>query len=373
MLKKKLCWITADYFADCDFVPIKEVSKHYQVYWLIVFTRKPRYLESDFDEFRKDNPQIEVDFFHQRARFRGLDPTSVLDNHRIAQRALKTKADYYYLNMGMATLWSFSLWRRLKRQRIIVTSHQGKVHDGFQMKLIAKLSRRYVYRRAPIVHMFSKSQAALFHEEFPFPRIVVTKLALKDFGKPTIKEREIEHGIVRFLSFGIINYGKNIDLLINAACALYEQGIRNFIVSINGKCNNWDYYLEKIKYPELFECNIKMVPNSEIPNLFTSSHYLVQPYRIVTQSGPMKIAFNYNIPIIASNLAGFADEMVEGTTGYLFEPEDVQDLARVMKMVIESHSTEYNKLRHRMRVYVNDNYSNIAIGEKYIEMFNLIQ
>lgn len=372
MAQRKICWITADYFADCDFIPIKEVSKSYQVHWIVVFTRKPRYLESDFDEFRKENPQVNVEFIHQKARFRGLDPISIWDNNEIARCALLTKADCYYLNMQMTTLWSFTLWKKLKNQKIIVTSHQGKVHAGFQMKKIAELSRKYVFSQAKIVQMFSQSQANKFREEFPYPRVVVTNLALKDFGKPTINLENKEKDIVRFLSFGIINYGKNIELLIDAACMLYEQGVKNIRVSINGKCSNWDYYQERIKYPEIFECNIKMLPNSEIPNLFASSHYFVQPYRIVTQSGPMKIAFNYNIPIIASNLPGFADEMQEGTTGYLFESENVDDLVRVMKMVIEKHSTDYVGLKQRMSSYVKANYSDTAIGQKYVEMFNLL-
>ena len=368
-MKKKICWITADYFADCDFVPIKEVAKSFQVTWIIVFTRKPRYLESDFDSFKKECPYVNIIFIHQKAHLRDLDPTIIFDNCKIAKCALKQKADYFYLNKSMVSLWSFVLWNKLKKQKIIVTSHQGQVHAGFNLKLIAKYSRKYIYGNAKIVHMFSKSQASLFHKEFPNQQIFLTNLALKDFGISSIRRRKNENELVRFLSFGIINYGK----LIDAACILYEQGVNNFKVSINGKCDNWDYYQNRIKYPEIFECNIKMLPNSDIPNLFASSHYFVQPYRIVTQSGPMKIAFNYNVPVIASNLPGFADEMIEGTTGYLFESENVHDLVRVMKMVIDNHSSEYDKLRDRMRVYVNDNYSNIAIGRKYIEMFNLLQ
>ena len=40
----------------------------------------------------------------------------------------------------------------------------------------------------------------------------------------------------------------------------------------------------------------------------------------------------------------------------MFESENVHDLVRVMKMVIDNHSTEYDKLRLKMREYVNDNY-----------------
>ena len=163
---------------------------------------------------------------------------------------------------------------------------------------------------------FLSHKRSFFQKHFPSSRVFKIPLALKDFGVPTIVKPK--DGIIRFLSFGTINYAKNIDLLIDAACVLYDKGYRNFRVSINGMCKDWSFYQTKIKYPELFDIDIRSIDNSEIANLFASTDYFVQPYRVVSQSGPTKIAFNYNIPIIASNLLGFSDEILEGVNGYLF-------------------------------------------------------
>ena len=105
--------------------------------------------------------------------------------------------------------------------------------------------------------------------------------------------------------FGTINYAKNIDLLIDAACVLYDKGYRNFRVSINGMCKDWSFYQTKNKISRAFDIDIRSIDNSEIANLFASADYFVQPYRVVSQSGPTKIAFNYNLPIIALNLRFF--------------------------------------------------------------------
>ena len=109
---------------------------------------------------------------------------------------------------------------------------------------------------------------------------------------------------------------------------LYEKGLRGFKVKICGVCKSWDFYQKRIRYPELFDLNIGFVKNEDIPNLLSESHYCVQPYRAVSQSGVVKVAFQYDTPVIVSNLPGFMDEVVEGLNGFSFMVENVSDLER---------------------------------------------
>ena len=231
------------------------------------------------------------------------------------------------MNDSIYSPWELPMFYLLPKRHYIQTAHQGEVHIGMGHKKLLNVLRRLVYSRVKYVNMFSKSQAGLFQKHFPNSKIFKIPLALKDFGIPTIVKPK--DGIIRFLSFGTINYAKNIDLLIDAACVLYDKGYRNFRVSINGMCKDWSFYQTKIKYPELFDIDIRSIDNSEIANLFASADYFVQPYRVVSQSGPTKISFNYNLPIIASNLPGFSDEILENVNGYLFEPGNVNDLVPV--------------------------------------------
>jgi glycosyltransferase involved in cell wall biosynthesis len=218
--------------------------------------------------------------------------------------------------------------------------------------------------------MFSRSQADIFKSAYPNHHVFIFNLPLIGFGQPT-NHRPL-NGDVKFLSFGTLNYAKNIDLLIDAACLLYEKGVRGFKVSINGSCDEWSWYQQRIKYPDIFELDIRRIENREIPNLFNGAHYFVQPYRVISQSGPMKIAFNYNVPVIVSNLPGFLDEMEEGVNGYSFERGNLEDLARVMKECIDSHELNYNLLREKMQEYTMRHYSSEVLEMKYSNMFETI-
>ena len=96
---------------------------------------------------------------------------------------------------------------------------------------------------------------------------------------------------------------------------------------------------------------------------------MVLPYKVVSQSGPLKIAFNYNIPVIVSDQPGFTDEVEEGVNGFIFKTGDVKSLELVLKKAIDNHEN-YDNFRNKMKSYTQNNYSINVIGDKYHEMFD---
>ena len=368
---KKIIWITEDSFVDCDIIPIRQVSKYYKVVWVIVFPEiNSRYSESEIKRYHQDCPNVQVEFFNNR--YGAKDIRKVKDFWNLGSMANALNGDIYYVNYSVGLPWYFLFWNKLPRYRKIITAHQGVVHAGMKNKWLANLSRDLIYRHALFVNMFSSSQAELFLKKYKNSKVDVINLALKNYGTPTINKSSSNDNCVRFLSFGIVNYAKNVDLLIDAACNLYETGVKDFKVMIYGKCKDWSYYQKHIRYPEIFESNIGFVSNDDIPNLMYKAHYFVQPYRAVSQSGAMKVAFQYNVPVIASNLPGLKDEIEEGVNGFSFISENVKDLERVMKERIECFHKEYDALCASMKCFTEEHYSEKSIGQKYIQMFNRV-
>ena len=227
--------------------------------------------------------------------------------------------------------------------------------------------RTLIFSHTSFINLFSKSQTKLFLEHNKNKITYTIPLSLKSFGNINVEKRK---DCIVFLIFGNICYEKNIELLITAACNIYERGIRGFKISINGMCDNWNFYLNEIRYPEIFEIDIRLIDNNEIPKLFSESHYLVQPYRIVSQSGPLKIAFNYNLPIICSNLAGFSDEVIPNINGFLFESCNVKSLENLLIQCLDKSSLDYRLLCERMKTNTEKKYSNFSLSKMYLNMFN---
>ena len=63
----------------------------------------------------------------------------------------------------------------------------------------------------------------------------------------------------------------------------------------------------------------KRIDDCEIAELFTKHDFLMLPYEDVAQSGPHMIAYYYNLPVIASDIEGFAERVIDGENGYLFK------------------------------------------------------
>lgn len=372
MAKKKICWVTPDYFADCDMPLVPLVAKKYDIHWIILFGKRGnRYKDEDFEPIRKASKNVTIECIHNKhLGLKGFNPL-ILWHDRIIWKSIKaSKPDVIYYNSLRDSIFNVPFIWHLPKNKTIFTAHQGVVRRDMQFTRWTQFIRDLGYKGVKYVNMFSDSEASKLHARYPNVEIIKIPLALKDFGEPTNKRPDRKN--VRFLSFGLMVYAKHIDLLIEAANKLYEKGYKNFRVVIKGAGYDWERCKQYIKHPEVIETDIRRIDNDEIPNLFNGSHYLVQPYRVVSQSGPMKIAFRYNLPDIVSNLPGLMCELKEGTNGYSFKSEDANDLARVMEECINQTDGEYEKHLIRMKEYTDSTYSNNVIAEKYCDMFDKI-
>lgn len=371
---EKICWITPDYFADCDMPLVPLVAKKYDIHWIILFGKRGnRYKDEDFEPIRKACKNVTIECIHNKIpSFKGFNPLILWHDRKIWKSIKASKPDVIYYNSLRDSIFNIPFIWRLPKNKTIFTAHQGVVRKDMQFTRWTQFIRDLGYKGVKYVNMFSDSEAGKLHNRYPNVEIIKIPLALKDFGAPTNKRPDRK--IVKFLSFGLMVYAKHIDLLLEAANKLFEKGYKNFRVVIKGAGYDWERCKQYIKYLEVIETDIRRIDNDEIPNLFNGSHYLVQPYRVVSQSGPMKIAFRYNLPDIVSNLPGLMCELKESTNGYSFKSEDANDLARVMEQCIKQTDEEYEKLLIRMKEYTESMYSNNVIAEKYCDMFdNLIK
>jgi glycosyltransferase involved in cell wall biosynthesis len=90
----------------------------------------------------------------------------------------------------------------------------------------------------------------------------------------------------------------------------------------------------------------------------------VLPYNEIFQSGVLFLAYSFGLPVVATDVGSFREEIVEGTTGYLCRPADPVDLA----MTIETYfaSDLYRNLgtrRQEIKDYADVHHSWDAVAE----------
>ncbi len=192
----------------------------------------------------------------------------------------------------------------------------------------------------------------------------------KDYGKP--KNLFKFDGKKVFLFFGTIRDSKRLDLLLDAFNLLDKSYQEKAVLIIYGKCwrCNPVFFEDKAKGNKNIILKMDFVPDDIVADLFVSAHYLVQPYDWISQSGPTMIAFNYNTPIIASDIDGFTERIHDKQDGYLFHKGDVEDLKKVLKYCIEQSEEEYLKIKKSQSEFVKEEYSLPVVVAKYRQMLD---
>lgn len=364
-MKPRICWITATYMLQVDFPILPQINKIFDIDWYVEGKKDSRSIEVA-EKYAKDN-NIKVNVISNKRH--SFHPFSFFEYLRNIKRIRQNNYDLYYLDISLFPWLYWAIKLCLPSQKIVVAMHHGKIHSGMRFKFAYRPFLKLLNRESFNLQYFSKTQAESFKGK-DIKRKFVIPLALNDFGMSNVKPPKDK---VVFTTFGNIMETKNIQLLIAAANKLYELYPGKFIVKIVGHCKSWKAkYSSLIKYPQAFELDIRRIEESEIPKLFGETHYLVLPYKAVTQSGPLRIAYGYNVPVIASNLDGFRESVENGITGILFESESIQSLVNVMKNAVEFHPKVYIDLKKTQKNYVDANLSVDSICTQYVNMLERI-
>ena len=361
---KKIVWLTAGCYLQVDLPFLNILSQRFDIEWIVAASNKS-YISQHASEYAKEN-HINLHLFDMKRKW--YNPLSFKESAELMKYVSTFKGDVYYFDYTTFPHLFWTMRKRMKGAKLLLAMHHGKAHSGMRFTLLHNIFLQWLKRQPYYFLFFSNSQSALFETEAS--KKFMIPLAINDYGN---SETNPPTDKVVFLYFGHMISTKNVGLLIQAACKLKEQTDKPFLVRMYGHCRNWDsLYQPLIKYPEIFDLRPESIPDEEIPDVFSSAHYLVQPYKTVTQSGPTKLAYGYHLPIIASDLPGFRESIVENVTGLFFKSEDVDSLTSLMKRCLDDHPQLYTKLCDSQREYVEKNLSVETIINQYEEMFNKI-
>jgi glycosyltransferase involved in cell wall biosynthesis len=91
------------------------------------------------------------------------------------------------------------------------------------------------------------------------------------------------------------------------------------------------------------------IPDSEMEVYLKAADVLILPYNEIFQSGVLFLGYSFGLPVIATDVGSFREEIVEGETGYICRPSDPADLAAKIETYFGSEL--YRNLdKHRQRI-----------------------
>lgn len=365
MSKKRICWITASYFLDVDLPVVPGLQSHFDIDWFIVTTRSNADADRRYIMSQSDCP---FEIVTEQGYFFSPSHLKILKD--LVRKISAANYDLYYFDIS-DMLFLFPLVRKyIPISRTVVATHNVTVPKGARYAFLAQHSMNYILRNFRYFQVFSLNQYDALLKKSPVADVFYCPLMLKHYGDAAERVRTDK---TRFLFFGNIVRYKRVDLLIEAANRLREMSVNNFEVNICGYCRPevWARdYEPLIRYPETVKTDIRRIPNEEVAALFANNDFFMMPYQDIAQSGAMTVAFNYNMPVIASDLPTFREFVEHDVNCLFFRSEDVSQLVEMMKKAIDMDDLQYAEMRHNLQEMVDRKLSRTVILSKYTDYLN---
>jgi glycosyltransferase involved in cell wall biosynthesis len=108
---------------------------------------------------------------------------------------------------------------------------------------------------------------------------------------------------------------------------------------------------------------MQFIPDDEMELYLKGADVLVLPYKEIFQSGVLFMAYTFGLPVVATDVGSFREDIVEGSTGFLCKPGDPAEMAKAVETYFSSDLYKNLKIRRReLKDYANANHSWQAVA-----------
>jgi len=141
--------------------------------------------------------------------------------------------------------------------------------------------------------------------------------------KVALKKLGLDTKFSYFLFFGFIRDYKGLDWLLQAFA---DKRLREFPVKLivagefYSDASLYHELIEKLELPEHVILKTDFIPDEEVKTYFSAADMVVQPYKSATQSGVTQIGYQFNKPMLVTNVGGLPEIIADGKIGYVVQP-----------------------------------------------------
>lgn len=132
------------------------------------------------------------------------------------------------------------------------------------------------------------------------------------------------------LFFGFVRRYKGLHVLLDALPSVLEA-VPEALLVVAGEFYDDDApYRAQVEAHGLGEAVRfvpEFIPEAEVARYFSAADVVVQPYVSATQSGVAQVAFQFERPLIVTDVGGLAEVVPDGEAGLVVPPEDPAALA----------------------------------------------
>ena len=147
------------------------------------------------------------------------------------------------------------------------------------------------------------------------------------------------------LFFGFVREYKGLKHIINAMPEIvrHDSSIQLMIVGeFGGDKTDYMNLIEKSEVSSSITVVDGYIPDKEIEKYFAACDLVVLPYESATQSGIVQIAYSFEKPVIATEVGGLPEVVIDGKTGYIVPPKNPKALGEaVLRFFTDGKAAEF--------------------------------
>lgn len=354
---KKVAIISEGCYVHIDFDLIPMLTKDFSIGWFCFFNYKAQ--KSSIEDFKTRSKSIKTSvtsWIVLTSRMRSINTFKQLK--KFLMQLKEWNPDVIYVNADGFPFLPFILKLLFSAKPIV-----GAIHDVIAHSNSSNITKFY----KPILPYFYKYKNTLSLYSYGLlqkklktdKNIFCCKHPFTNFGDYIRKE----HCKFTVLFFGNLSRYKGLDLLIDAGEKAYAIN-KNLCIKICGK-GELDSLVSLLSNNPAFKIINRRIDDSEIPEMLSDVDCLVLPYRDATQSGPMMIALNYHIPILANKIEAFK-EFGERFSDIHLITNDLNSWITELLYLANAFPNSFNNLSAYFKEIENERKS---IQQSWLDMF----
>lgn len=208
----------------------------------------------------------------------------------------------------------------------------NKVKDDM---LSIKPNAKYIFQEHPLYNHFGAKLDK-----------VTSKKHILGSNYESLKDKKL------LLYFGFIRDYKGLDLLIDAMTMLDDSYHLIIAGEVYGSFDKYANQIKSLNLGHKITQLVRYINDKEVQELFSASDVCVLPYKSATQSGIVGISYNFDLPIIATDVGGLKEMIEPHNTGLMVQnvnPKDISEQVKVyfdnnMKSTFEQNIINYKSI-----------------------------
>lgn len=267
-----------------------------------------------------------------------------------------------YLYFESLHLWNFFLMLLCPQCIKIEAIHDVIPHDGNKGMTLCNFVTSHM---ADAVLLRNKKYIDILREKYILKK---KRIISFDFWNDFPKKSEIL-GTGNFLYFGRIRPYKGLDTLYEI---IKETPDAHFQI-VGAPDEDTEGLLAEFSLFSNVEVIAREVTESEMETFFYNADWIVLPYKSATQSGVIMDAYRYSRPVIAFDVGAFAEQVIDGKTGFLIPEGDAVAFAQIVRKVNGFTQEETAQFAHAAYRYGYNKYAAEAVADRFLEVIYSIK